>query len=62
MKKILYKKDSKGKIRIWTIEANNGTLIESSGLKDGKLVTFSKICNPKNIGKKIVLLQLNKLN
>ncbi|MBX7076951.1 MAG: hypothetical protein K1X33_06510 [Methanobacteriaceae archaeon] len=52
MKKILYKKDSKGKIRIWTIEANNGTLIESSGLKDGKLVTFSKICNPKNIGKK----------
>ena len=49
--KTLYKKDSKGKIRVWEVYANNDELIQKSGIKDGKLITNSKLCNPKNIGK-----------
>jgi len=50
MKK-LYKKDSKGKIRIWTIETDKQQLIEKSGIKDGNLVEHIKTCKGKNIGK-----------
>ncbi len=49
--KTLYKKDSKGKIRIWTIEAKLNQLIQNSGLIDGKLVENVKTCKSKNIGK-----------
>lgn len=50
----LYKKDSKGKIRVLFVSANEiteGQLIQRSGLLDGKQVTHSSICKPKNIGK-----------
>ncbi len=49
--KILYKKDSKEKIRIWKVYINNDELIQESGLLNGKLVKNSKICTPKNVGK-----------
>lgn len=47
----LYKKDSKGKTRILDIYAKDGVLYQESGLLDGKLVTHSKACKPKNTGK-----------
>ena len=54
--KTLFKKDSKGKIRVWTVstidwEDGTSQLIQKSGLKDGKLVEHSKYCTGKNIGK-----------
>tara|TARA_R110000868_G_scaffold124334_2_gene328758 strand:+ start:19 stop:1092 length:1074 start_codon:yes stop_codon:yes gene_type:complete len=54
--KTLFKKDSKGKIRVWTVysvdfEDGTSQLIQKSGLKDGKLVEHSKYCIGKNIGK-----------
>ena len=49
--KSLYKKDSKGKIRIWEIWTENETLFERSGLLNGKLVLHNKTCKGKNIGK-----------
>jgi DNA ligase-1 len=49
--KILYKKDSKGKIRIFEIKTNYAILVQRSGLKDGKLVEHIKVCKGKNIGK-----------
>lgn len=49
--KLLFKKDSKGKIRVLLIEAINGVLIQESGLKDGKKVTHNSVCKPKNVGK-----------
>jgi len=48
---ILYKKDTKGKLRSLEIYADNGYLIQISGLLDGKKITHSKLCTPKNIGK-----------
>lgn len=51
MKKILYKKDSKGKIRVWEIYTLGDTIIQLSGLLDGKLVTNSKKCTSKNVGR-----------
>jgi ATP-dependent DNA ligase len=50
MKK-LYKKDSKGKFRIWCIYTQGAELIQEAGLVDGKLVKNVKICKGKNIGK-----------
>lgn len=47
----LYKKDSKGKIRVLSISADDGTLTQISGILDGKKVTHSSICKPKNVGK-----------
>lgn len=47
----LYKKDSKGKIRICNIFVEEDELIQESGLLNGKLVTHRKTCTPKNIGK-----------
>lgn len=49
--KELYKKDSKGKLRIWKIYTNGAELIQEAGLIDGKLVKNSKVCTGKNIGK-----------
>lgn len=47
----LYKKDSKGKIRILNIETKGSTIIQVSGLRDGKTVTNISQCEPKNIGR-----------
>jgi|1_EtaG_2_1085319.scaffolds.fasta_scaffold02473_13 ATP-dependent DNA ligase len=47
----LYKKDSKGKIRIWTVGHDGDILFEHSGIHGGKLVKHEKQCKPKHIGK-----------
>lgn len=47
----LYKKDSKGKIRQWTISTIDDELCQKSGIVDGKMVEHSKLCKPKNVGK-----------
>jgi len=47
----IYKLDSKGKVRLLEIVTENGYLIQSSGLLDGKLVEHKKLCKPKNQGK-----------
>jgi ATP-dependent DNA ligase len=47
----LYKKDSKGKIREWSIWTESGDLVQSSGLIDGKMVEHRKTCKIKNAGK-----------
>lgn len=49
--KTLYKKDSKGKIREWTICTIDDELIQKSGIVDGKLVEHNKLCKSKNFGK-----------
>lgn len=49
--KTLYKKDSKGKLRILNIYTDGADLVQSSGLADGKLVEARKTCKGKNIGK-----------
>lgn len=48
----IYKKDTKGKLRLLRIEAQLNTVVQSSGLVGGKLVTNRRACKPKNIGKK----------
>jgi DNA ligase-1 len=47
----VYKKDSKGKLRIKIISADNGEVIQESGLDGGKLVRHTSIAKPKNVGK-----------
>jgi ATP-dependent DNA ligase len=47
----LYKKDSKGKIRVLNIYTEGADLVQSAGLLDGNLVTNRKTCKPKNLGK-----------
>lgn len=49
--KTLYKKDSKGKIRILTIETKDGTIFQTSGLLEGKRTIRESHCKPKNVGK-----------
>ncbi len=48
---ILYKKDSKGKIRVLKIFTEGSILFQVSGLLDGKKVTHDKVCKGKNLGK-----------
>jgi len=47
----IYKKDSKGKLRVLNIKTDNGELIQIHGMVGGSLVSHSKICTPKNAGK-----------
>jgi len=47
----IYKKDSKGKIRSLNIVAEDGYLIQTSGLLDGKKVEHKKLCKAKNVGR-----------
>jgi len=47
----IYKKDTKGRIRQLSIWCDSGMLYQESGLVGGKLITHSKLCKPKNIGK-----------
>lgn len=49
--KIIYKKDSKGKIRFLHIYSYGGQVIQVSGLQDGKTVTHSSQAKPKNVGR-----------
>ena len=49
--KQLYKKDSKGNLRMWRISTSGPTIIEESGLYNGKLVKHTKNAKPKNVGK-----------
>ena len=45
----IYKLDSKGKVRVLEVTTNEGNLIQTSGLLDGKKVEHTKLCKPKNI-------------
>lgn len=49
--KKIYKKDSKGKIRVLHVHTVGAMLIQESGLIGGKLTRNDSICTPKNIGK-----------
>lgn len=51
MREVIYKKDSKDKIRMLEISAVGKTLYQKSGLIDGKLTEHSSVSTPKNIGK-----------
>jgi len=48
---VLYKKDSKGKIRVLHITVEGDELVQKSGLLDGALVEARKKCTSKNVGK-----------
>lgn len=48
---ILFKKDSKGKIRRIKISVEGNKVIQQSGLLDGKLTTNIRECKPKNTGR-----------
>lgn len=51
-KKTLYKKDSKGKIRIWSIWTEGADIVQLSGLLGSdKLVEHRKTAKAKNVGK-----------
>ena len=50
MKK-LFKYDSKGKIREWSVKTEGDSYIVSHGLKDGKIQEKTTVCKAKNIGK-----------
>lgn len=47
----LYKKDSKGKLRIWVIRTEGAEIIENYGLIEGKQARNNKTCKGKNLGK-----------
>ena len=49
--KSLYKKDSKGKIRVWNIYTVGPDIIQTSGLLEGECVKHIKTCKAKNVGK-----------
>lgn len=56
MKKTLYKKDSKGEVRVWSIYPNEsvtGFITESGMMKAGAKTTVHDpvFCQPKNVGK-----------
>ena len=47
----LFKIDSKGSTRVWSVTASNDEIIVSHGLKDGaKIIDITK-CSPKNVGR-----------
>lgn len=50
-KKTVYKKDSKGKIRMTIISANEGVVTQESGLVGGALTVHTSKAKPKNVGK-----------
>lgn len=47
----LYKKDSKGKIRVLNIYTEGADLVQTAGLLGGSLVENRKTCKPKNVGR-----------
>ena len=48
---ILYKRDSKGKCRVWWCVVTETGIAERSGLKGGKLVNNNRVVQPKNVGR-----------
>jgi len=49
---ILYKRDTKGKLRSWVVEYEGAGIRTVAGLEDGKKVTSEwKMCNAKNVGR-----------
>jgi len=48
---VLYKLDSKGKIREWELYVEENKYITNYGLKDGKKIEQVKVCKGKNKGK-----------
>ena len=48
---ILYKKDSKEKIRFLNISTNGSTIVQVSGLVEGRHITNVSQCEPKNVGR-----------
>lgn len=48
---ILYKKDSKGKIRLSKLYTDRNILIQETGLLGGKMTKRPRVCHPKNVGK-----------
>ena len=50
-KKTVYKKDSKGKIRMTTVFASGGIVTQESGLVGGNLTVHTSEAKPKNVGK-----------
>lgn len=48
---LLYKKDSKNKIRFLDISTDGSTIVQVSGILDGKHVTNVSQCEAKNIGR-----------
>ena len=51
MRNTLYKKDSKGKLRLLDISTDGATIVQVSGLIDGKATTNVSQCEGKNIGR-----------
>lgn len=49
--KILYKTDSKKKLRVWWAEADNDAIHVHHGIENGSIITESTTCLPKNIGR-----------
>lgn len=50
--KTLYKLDSKGKVRVWSIEVEDDKYRVISGLQDGKKVESTwRVAEPKNVGR-----------
>lgn len=50
-KETVYKKDSKGKIRMTTVSASGGIVTQESGLVGGALTVHTSEAKPKNVGK-----------
>lgn len=51
VEKILYKKDTKGKIRVLIVSTEGAELVQKSGVLNGQLVEHRKVCKAKNVGK-----------
>lgn len=51
MVKVLYKTDSKGKLRIKILQADGDKILQKSGISGGKLVMNIRQCHAKNVGK-----------
>lgn len=48
----IYKRDSKGQVRVWRMELDGSAYRTVAGLQDGKLVTSEWTeCKPKNVGR-----------
>lgn len=47
----LYKRDSKGKIRVWSVTTDGPAICVSHGVLDGKIQIKTTYAEPKNVGK-----------
>ena len=51
MSNSIYKKDTKGKIRVYRAFSEGPMLIQESGIVDGKITRRSSECKPRNVGR-----------